>query len=572
MQNDLRAIGINPKNNVVDITNFILHELCQPLHAFDADKIAGGKIVVRTCPEGTPFKTLDGVERKLSANDLMICDVEKPMCMAGVFGGEDSGVSDTTTTVFIESACFNPVWVRKTAKRHGLNTDSSFRYERGTDPNMPVYALKRAALLIKEYAGGEITSEITDIYPIKAKNFDVAISYNYINSLIGKEIPENKVKTILKSLEIELKGEKDGVLYVAVPPYRVDVQRAADVVEEILRIYGYNNIEIPEHVNSTLSYDPKPNKVKIMNTAANFLSYRGFAEIMSNSLTKSSYYENLEAYKAANCVKIINPLSNDLSVLRQTLLFNMMEAMEVNINRKKSNLKLYEFGNCYFYDESKKAEGGLAPYSESYRLAIGITGLDTAASWNSKPQPTDFFTLKGTLEKLLARLGFDLDGMQCDSLKSDLFADALSVKNNGKEIIQFGVVAPAIKRIFDIKSEVYFAEINFDAIVKATKKHKITATELPKFPEVKRDLALLIDSSVTFSDLKKIALASEKKLLKGITLFDVYEGDKLPAGKKSYALKFVLQDESKTLDDKTIDRVMNNLINQFQQKAGATIR
>ena len=572
LQTSLRAIGINPKNNVVDITNFILHELCQPLHAFDADKIAGERIIVRTCEEGTPFKTLDGVERKLSANDLMICDAEKPMCIAGVFGGEDSGVTENTTNVFIESAYFNPVWVRKTAKRHGLNTDASFRFERGIDPNITIYALKRAAMLIKEYAGGEITSDIIDIYPSKAKPFDIEISYDYINTLIGKEIPSDKVKSILKSLEIEIKGEKDGILYIAVPPYRVDVQRAADIVEEILRIYGYNNIEIPEHVNSTLSYEPKPNKDKITNITANMLTNMGFTEIMSNSLSKSSYYETTDTYKAEDCVKIINPLSNDLSVMRQTLLFNMMEAVAVNINHKNSDLKLYEFGNVYTYDQSKKEEGGLAPYGETNKLAIAITGQDAQATWNTRPQATNFFTLKGVLERVMKRLGINFDNLVCDTLSNDIFSDALSLKSNGKEIIQFGVIGPKIKRMFDIKSDVYFAEINFDAVIKATKKNRIAAKELPKFPEVKRDLALLIDTNVTFSELRKIAMSTEKKFLKKVSLFDVYQGDKLPEGKKSYALSFILQDESKTMDDKNIDRIMNNLITQFQQKAGAVIR
>ena len=566
MQNCLRAAGINPKNNLVDITNFVLFELGQPLHAFDAAKIEGREVVVRTCAEGTPFVTLDGVERKLTADDLMICSAERPMCIAGVFGGLDSGIGDTTTDVFIESAYFNPVWVRKTAKRFGLNTDSSFRFERGVDPNMQVYAAKRAALLMKELAGGEISSDITDIYPDPVEDFKFDISFARIDSLIGKKIPEDTVRTILAALEVKILAEKEGVLSVAVPPYRVDVQREADLVEDILRIYGYNNVEIPSRVRSTLSYAPKPDRSKLMNLAADFLTSNGFTEIMSNSLTKAAYYEGLESYKPENCVRILNPLSADLNVMRQTLLFNMLEAVQLNANRKNGDLKLYEFGNCYFYDESKRSEENrLAAYSEEYRLAIAVTGVAEPASWNARPQ-------RAVAEKLLRRFGIDIYALRTETLQNDLFGEALSMSLGGKELLQIGTVSAKIRRRLDVKQDVYYLEMNFDALVKSTRKHKIAAEELSKFPEVKRDLALLIDKQVTFSALRDVAFATERKLLKSVSLFDVYEGDKLPEGKKSYALSFILEDKTRTLDEKTIEKAMRNLTAQFEQRCGAQVR
>ena len=573
MQNCLRAAGINPKNNLVDITNFVLFELGQPLHAFDAAKIEGREVVVRTCAEGTPFVTLDGVERKLTADDLMICSAERPMCIAGVFGGLDSGIGDTTTDVFIESAYFNPVWVRKTAKRFGLNTDSSFRFERGVDPNMQVYAAKRAALLMKELAGGEISSDITDIYPNPVEDFKFDISFARIDSLIGKKIPEDTVRTILAALEVKILAEKEGVLSVAVPPYRVDVQREADLVEDILRIYGYNNVEIPSRVRSTLSYAPKPDRSKLMNLAADFLTSNGFTEIMSNSLTKAAYYEGLESYKPENCVRILNPLSADLNVMRQTLLFNMLEAVQLNANRKNGDLKLYEFGNCYFYDESKRSEENrLAAYSEEYRLAIAVTGVAEPASWNARPQAASFFTLRAVAEKLLRRFGIDIYALRTETLQNDLFGEALSMSLGGKELLQIGTVSSKIRRRLDVKQDVYYLEMNFDALVKSTRKHKIAAEELSKFPEVKRDLALLIDKQVTFSALRDVAFATERKLLKSVSLFDVYEGDKLPEGKKSYALSFILEDKTRTLDEKTIEKAMRNLTAQFEQRCGAQVR
>ena len=573
MQNCLRAAGINPKNNLVDITNFVLFELGQPLHAFDAAKIEGREVVVRTCAEGTPFVTLDGVERKLTDKDLMICSAERPMCIAGVFGGLDSGVSDTTTDVFIESAYFNPVWVRKTAKRFGLNTDSSFRFERGIDPNMQVYAAKRAALLMKELAGGTISSDITDIYPAPIADFVFDISLARVNALIGKEIPETVVRTIIAALEVKILAEKDGVLTVAVPPYRVDVQREADLVEDILRIYGYNNVEIPTQVRSTLSYAPKPDRNRLMNLAADFLTANGFTEIMSNSLTKAAYYEGLTSCPAERCVRILNPLSADLNVMRQTLLFNMLEAVGLNANRRNGDLCLYEFGNCYFYDESKRTdENRLAAYSEEYRLAIAVTGVSTPQSWNAKPVKASFFTLRAVAEKLLRRFGIDIYALKTEPLESDLFSEGLSMSLNGKELLQIGSVAAKIRRLTDVKQEVYYLEMNFDALVKSTKKQKIAAEELSKFPEVKRDLALLVDKQVTFAALRDAAFAAERKLLKSVSLFDVYEGDKLPEGKKSYALSFILEDKTRTLDEKTIEKAMRNLTAQFEQRCGAQVR
>ncbi len=568
----LRSIGLNPHNNIVDITNFILHEIGQPLHAFDANKIKGRKIVVRTCPEGTPFATLDGVERKLSERDLMICDEEKPMCLAGVFGGLNSGVTEETTEVFLESAYFNPVWIRKSAKRHGLSTDASFRYERGIDPNIAPYALKRAALLVTELAGGQISSPVTDIYPEPIQPFHFEISLDRVKHLIGKDIPDETIRKIIAALDIKIEQEEGETLHVAVPAYRVDVQREADLVEDILRIYGYNNVEIPQAVHSTLSYAPHPDREKVTNLIADLLTANGFNEIMSNSLTKAAYYDDLKAYKAENCVRIINPLSSDLSVMRQTLLFNALEAVELNTNRRNSDLKLYEFGNCYWYNPDKASEGGLAPYSEQNHLSILITGADHALSWNTKAQPTSFYTLKAMVEKLFNRIGIDLNSAVMESLQSDLYREAVTYKINGKQIVEMGIVSKKIRSKFDIKADVYYLEMNFDAFMKLTKNHKVTVEELSKFPEVRRDLALLVDTQVTFSQLREIAFSVEKKLLKNVTLFDVYEGDKLPAGKKSYALNFVLEDTTKTLTDQVIDRVMSNLIREFERRAGAQIR
>ena len=573
MQNYLRAAGINPKNNLVDITNFVLFELGQPLHAFDAQKIEGGKIVVRNCDEGTPFVTLDGVERKLSAADLMICSAERPMCLAGVYGGLDSVVSDTTTDIFIESAYFNPVSVRKSAKRHGLNTDSSFRFERGIDPNMQVYALKRAALLFKELAGGTISSEICDLYPVKVEPFRFDFSLSRAKMLIGKDIDDQTIKNIITALDVVIESEQNGILSVAVPPYRVDVQREADLVEDVLRIYGYNNVEIPTQVRSTLSYAQKPDKNHLYNMVADMLTARGYTEIMSNSLTKAAYYENLECYKAENCVKILNPLSTDLNVMRQTLLFNTLEAVALNINHKNGDLKLYEAGNCYYYNaQNATEENPLAAYSENYRLAIAVTGGDAAPSWNCKANQTSFFTLRAAVELLLKRFGLDIYNLKCEGCNFDIFSDAICLSVNNKPLVWMGQVSAKLCKTMGIKQEVFFAEVDFDLLVKATRKHKITVTELPKYPEVKRDLALLVDKGVSFAQLRAIAFATERKLLKSVALFDVYEGDRLPEGKKSYALSFILEDKTQTLNDKTIERTMANLQAAFEKQLGASIR
>ena len=573
MQNELRAAGINPKNNLVDITNYVLFELGQPLHAFDADKIEGKKVVVKCCDEGTPFVTLDGVERKLSKEDLMICSAERPMCIGGVYGGLDSGVSDTTVNIFLESAYFNPVSIRRSAKRHGLSTDASFRFERGIDPNIQVYALKRAAMLFKELAGGKISSEIIDINPTPAEDFVFELSLDRVNSLIGKEIPEQTVRTILDALEVKILSEQGRVLTVAVPPYRVDVQREADLVEDILRIYGYNNVEIPQTVHSTLSYAPRPDKNKLINLAADHLAATGYTEIMSNSLTKGAYYEGLTSYKAENCVKIMNPLSADLNVMRQTLLFNALEAVALNVNHRNADLKLFELGNCYFFDpEVNGEENPLARYSEKYCIGITVTGQDAAPSWNVKGAQASFYTLRATVEKLLRRFGIDIYTLRSESLQSDLYSDGLGLMQGNRCVAQLGVVAPAVLHKFDLKQAVYFAEIDFELITRAVKKQRIAVEELSKFPEVKRDLALLVDKSVTFHELRNIAFATEKKLLKRVTLFDVYEGDKLPEGKKSYALGFTLEDKNQTLNDKVIEKTMANLQRQFAAKVGAEVR
>ncbi|MFR9523089.1 MAG: phenylalanine--tRNA ligase subunit beta [Rikenellaceae bacterium] len=573
MQNELRAAGLTPKNNLVDITNYILFELGQPLHAFDADKIGGGKIVVRTCDEGTKFVTLDGVERTLTASDLMICSASEPMCIAGVFGGTESGVSDSTVNIFLESAYFNPVWVRKSAKRFGLNTDASFRFERGIDPNIQIYALKRAALLYKELAGGEIIGEVIDNYPTPIEDFRFEISMDRTRRLIGKEIPTETIRTIIEALDIKIEAEEGEVLSVAVPAYRVDVQREADLVEDILRIYGYNNVEIPTHVKSTISYAPRPDRSKLMNMTADFLSANGYTEIMSNSLTKSTYYDSLSTYPAEKCVKIINPLSSDLNVMRQTLLFNTLEAVELNANRRNGDLKIYEFGNCYYYNaESVTEEKILVPYSENYRLAITVTGTTQRASWNQKGAQASFYTLRAAVEKVLSRFGIDIYALKSSTSQNDIFSEAITLSQGPKCFVELGVVAPALCKAAGVKQDVYYAEFDFDALVKSTRKHKITVAELSKFPEVKRDLALLIDKSITFEQLRQTAFQAEKKLLKSVSLFDVYQGDKLPEGKKSYALSFVLEDKNQTLTDKVIEKTMSNIQKQIERTCAAQIR
>ncbi len=567
----LRSIGITPKNNVVDITNFIIHELGQPLHAFDADKIKGKKVVVRTCPEGTPFTTLDDKERKLSTQDLMICNASEPMCIAGVFGGVDSGITETTTNIFIESAYFNPVWVRKTARRHGLNTDASFRYERGADPNITVYALKRAAILVKELGGGEITSEIVDVYPTAVAPVKVELSYANITRLIGKLIEPQQLKTILLALEFKIENETAEGLTVSVPTYRVDVLRECDVVEEILRIYSYNNVEIPLQVRSSLSYQTKPDKTAMVTALSNFLSDNGFREIMSNSLTKAGYFENLAGFDTTSLVRILNPLSNDLSVMRPTLMFSGLETIAHNINRKNSNLKLYEFGNAYILNAEKGKEN-LKAYSEDYRLGIFITGSTGLQSWNSKPVDVSFFHIRGTVEMLLERFGIDMLQLNEESLSSPYLSDGIRYTLNGKTLVELGLVSKSVRAKLDIRQDVYAATFYWSTFMSFIKKHTVKYQELPKYPEVKRDLALVVDQKITYSQLYQIAYKTEKQLLRKLSLFDVYEGKNLPEGKKQYALSFVLRDDEKTLTDQQVEAIMSKLLKAFEAQTGAQLR
>ena len=567
----LKAIGLNPINNIVDITNFILFELGQPLHSFDKDKVKGNKVVIRSFPTGTPFVTLDGIERKLDENDLMVCNAEEPMCIAGVFGGLESGITEQTTNVFLESACFDPVFVRKTARRHGINTDASFRFERGTDPNLVIYALKRAALLIKELAGGKITSDIIDIYPNPVQDFEVEVKYAHIDRLIGKQIGKENIKKILKSLEIKIVREDDEKLMLLIPPYRVDVRREADVIEDILRIYGFNNIEVPAKVNSTLSYSEKPDDYRLKNVIGDLLAANGFNEIMNNSLTKAAYFEGLETYKPENTVMLFNPLSSDLNAMRQSLLFGGLETIAYNINRKSHNLRLFEFGKVYTFHK-KEGDNHLKQYQEENRLALFISGHKNTASWNSREVSSDFFTLKAYGEMVLSRLGLQSDYLTTEENNQDIFREGLDYSQNGKHLLSIGVVSSKLLKAFDIGQDVYCADFSWENILKTLKNHTITFRPLPKFPAVKRDLALLLDKKISFKEVKEIALRTEKHLLKNVSLFDVYEGEKLGADKKSYAVSFTLQDDEKTLTDKQIDKIMNKLIGTYKHLLQAEIR
>lgn len=575
LQNRLRVIGLRPINNVVDVTNFILHELGQPLHSFDAAKIKGNKVVVKTVEAGTKFVTLDGVERTLTDRDLMICNTEEPMCIGGVFGGLDSGVTEQTTDVFLESACFHPTWIRKTARRFGLNTDASFRFERGLDPNNTIYVLKRAALLIQELAGGKITGAIQDVYPKVVEPYRVEVSYAKINSLIGKEIPVETVKSIVDSLEMKIESETAEGLCLRVPVYRIDVQRDVDVIEDILRIYGYNNVEFNEEVKACLSYQtPTDHSYKMQNLISEQLCGCGFNEIMNNSLTRSAYYSDLTAYPEKNCVRLMNPLSADLNVMRQTLLFGGLESAEHNMKRRRGNIRFYEFGNCYQYDETKKKEGEtLAGFSEDYRLGIWLAGNRVENSWAHPNEKTTVYELKAYVENVLSRLGLNLGKLVFGVLTDDIYSAGLSITTqSGRRLGSLGIVSKKILKAMDIDVEVYFAELSWTALMKETKKNKVTYTEISKFPAVKRDLALLLDKSVAFADIEKIAGESERKLLKSVTLFDVYEGKNLPAGKKSYAVSFYLQDDNKTLNDKQIDAIMKKIQTNLEQKLGAQLR
>ena len=575
LQNKLRTIGLRPINNVVDITNYILHGMGQPLHSFDAGKIKGGKVIVKSAEEGQKFVTLDGVERTLTARDLMICNAEEPMCIAGVFGGLESGVTENTTDVFLESATFHPTWIRKSARRFGLNTDASFRYERGLDPNVTVYILKYAALLVKELAGGTITGDIQDVYPTVFNPYQVNITYDKINSLTGKVIPVETVKSILESLEMKITSETAEGLSLEVPVYRIDVQRDVDVIEDILRIYGYNNIEFSDHVQSNLSYQtPTDHSYKMQNLISEQLCGCGFNEILNNSLTRSAYYDKLTTYPADHCVMVMNPLSADLNCMRQTLLFGGLESVEHNMKRKNGNIRFFEFGNCYDYNkENKKEDQALGEFSEDYRLALWLCGNRVENNWAHPNEKSSVYELKAYVENMLVRLGVNLKKVIFGNLTNDIYDAALSITTqSGKQLGTMGIVSHKICKAMDIDTEVYFAEFSWNALMKETKKNKVTYTDLSKFPAVKRDLALLLDKAVQFAEIQKIAQESERKLLKEVTLFDVYEGKNLPAGKKSYAVSFYLEDETKTLNDKQIDAIMKKIQTNLEQKLGAQLR
>lgn len=575
MQKLLRTIGLRPINNVVDVTNFMLHSMGQPLHAFDVDKMEGKHIIVKNLTEGTKFITLDGVERTLSADDLMICDEKGGACLAGVFGGLHSGVTETTKNVFIESAYFNPVSIRKTARRHGLNTDASFRYERGCDPNKTLTILKQTALLIQEVAGGTISSEVFDNYPEKVADFPVNLSYQKVNTLVGKEITKDQIKTILNGLEIKIKDENETSLQLEVPTYRVDVQRDVDVIEDILRIYGYDNVECGTTIHSSITYSSTPNSLKLQNMISEQLTGCGFHEIMNNSLTKMSYYAECQKYTADTTINVMNPLSADLGCMRQTLLFGGLESVAYNINRKNGDVKFYEFGNCYHKDPSKEStqEQPLKPYSEDFHLGIWLAGNKTSTSWVLKQEKSTFYQLSAYVDNIFARLGIQKKQLVIGEYADDLISEGLTMLTPaGKLLATLGVVSKKLTSKLDIDTDVFFADLEWNNILSELKKHKVSYTEISKFPEVKRDLALLIDKNTKFADIVKIANETEKKLLKDVYLFDVYEGKNLPSDKKSYAVSFILQDMTKTLTDTQIDAIMNKLIKNFEEKLGAKIR
>ena len=571
----LTAAGQRPINNIVDITNFVLLAFNQPLHCFDLAKVKGGKVVVRTVPEGTKFVTLDEVERTLTDHDLMICNAEEPMCIGGVFGGLDSGVTETTTEVFIESAYFNPTWVRKTARRQGLNTDSSFRFERGIDPNTTVKFLKIAATLIKELAGGEICGEIVDIKSQDFPPFPVTLRYEYVDNLIGKKIGNDTIKNILKSLEIEITDESADELQLLVPTYRVDVQRPCDVVEDILRVYGYNNVEFGETLHSSLSYKGETDVKQHMQTLiSEQLTATGFNEILNNSLTAVSYYEGSEIYPIGNCVKLLNPLSSDLGVMRQTLLYGGLESISHNINHKSGNLRFYEFGNVYSFDPA--ADGStklLAPYSEHTSMGIWMSGNNHDANWNEPQRRLTVYDLKAVVDNIFARIGLDQKEIVAEQSSSEIFSASLTFKHRtGKVLGELGIIKATVRKKFDIDQDVFFAQFNWDALVKMTQKRSVTFTDLPKTQPVKRDLALLIDKNVTFAQIEQVVRQSERKLLRNVTLFDVYEGKNLEEGKKSYAISITMQDDEKTLQDKQIDTTMNKIIANLQKQLDAKLR
>lgn len=560
LKNRLKAIGINPKNNIVDVTNYVLHDLGQPLHAFDAAKI-NGKVIVKTLPSGTKFTTLDDIERTLHEEDLMICDEKGPMCIAGVFGGKTSGVTEATTSIFLESAYFNPVSIRKSAKRHQLNTDASFRFERGIDPTLTEYVLKRAALLIQEVAGGEITSDVVDIYQKKIEDFAVFLNFKNVARIIGQELPKDTIKQILASLEIKINSVSDAGLGLVIPAYRVDVQREIDVIEEILRVYGYNNIVFSKKLNATVSNSPRNEDYKVQNTVATQLNSQGFHEMMANSLTTASYVQLSETLKEEYNVTMLNPLSSDLATMRQSLLFSGLEAISYNINRKNSDLKLFEFGKSY--------HKFLSGYEEIKHLTLFQTGNRNQENWTNAQKPSDFFLFKGYVEGILSRLG--ITGTNSVSVKSDVFSEGIALGVGTETLVEFGVVKKSVLKHFGIKQEVFYADFNWATVLKKMSS-KIKYTDIPKYPEVRRDLALLVDQTVTYDSIYTIARQTEKALLKNVNLFDVYEGQNLPEGKKSYALSFTIQDASKTLEDAQIDKIMGKLIKNFETELGASLR
>ena len=562
LQNRLKSIGLDPINNVVDVTNYVLHETGQPLHAFDLDKISGNKVIVRKAKNKTKFTTLDDVERELSSKDLMICNEKEAMCLAGVFGGSDSGVSNKTDTIFLESAYFNPVSIRKTAKRHGLSTDSSFRFERGCDPNNTIYSLKRAALLIQEIAGGVISSDIVDVYPNPIQNFKINLSYQKLDSLIGEKIEREVVKSILNDLEIKVVSQSEKGLSLEVPLYRADVQREIDVIEEILRIYGFNTVSISEKLNTSIQYSEDINPASIRNVISDLLSSNGYSEIMNNSLTKGDYNTLIKEINPEENITLLNPLSHDLNILRQSLLFSVLENVSYNINRKNKDLKLYEFGKSYH-----KIDG---EYVENQHLIILLTGNVSSQNWNSTITSVNFFNLKEKVEHILYRLG--ITKLKSEELIGYGISDGLMYKHKKDTLVCFGKVDKKITKKFGIKQEVFYADFNWDLALRLVVNTKIKYSEITKFPNVKRDLSLLIDKNITFKELLQIAKESEKNILKSVNLFDVYEGEKLPEGKKSYALSFILEDKSRTLTDKHIDKVMNKLIKAYENTIGAEVR
>ena len=575
LQNKLRVIGLRPINNIVDITNYIMMAYGQPMHCFDADMVTGKKIVVRTQPEGTKFVTLDGVEHTLGEHDLSICNAEEPMCIAGIFGGKGSGTYDTTRDVVLESAYFHPTWIRKSARRHGLSTDSSFRFERGVDPNATIYALKQAAILCKQLAGGKVAMEICDVYPNPIEDAKVRLDYDYVHTLVGKTIEPETIKSICESLEMKITAEDDKGINIDVPAYRVDVTRPCDVVEDILRIYGYNNVEIPTQLKSCLVIKGEEDKKhKMTNIVSEQLVGSGFNEILNNSLTRGAYYDNHNAWPADNSVKIMNPLSSDLSVMRQTLLFGGLESIEHNAKRKNGNLRFFEFGNVYhFAPERQNDENPMDAYLEQNHLALWLTGKRVEGSWAHADEDSAFYELMAYVDNILSRIGLNPAATVRIKSDNDVFAAGLTIENRGgKKLIEMGILSKKVLKAADIDRPVYYAELNWTLLMKAVRKNEVLYSEISKYPAVSRDLALLVDEKVEFADIEQIARQTEKKLLKSVELFDVYEGKNLPEGKKSYAVNFILQDETKTLNDKQIEAIMSKLTTNLKNKLGAELR